>query len=78
MPFVLIGLRRVADERVTARLVRRYSFMALLSVLGLVFSGVFLAKSLVGNWQALYGTSYGLSLSVKLYLFLLIAHARGE
>ncbi len=72
MPVLLIALKGVEDTRVATSLVRRYSSMALFSVVALVFSGVFISKSMLGNWQALYSTSYGLSLSVKVYFLLLI------
>lgn len=72
MPFLLIALKCARDDRLAATLVRRFSWMAIFSVSALVLSGLSLASSLVGSWQALYGTSYGLSLTVKLYFLLLI------
>ncbi len=72
MPFFLIAMKQVENAPSAATIVRRFSSMASISVLALVLSGVALSMSLVGDWKALYATSYGLSLSAKLYLFSLI------
>ena len=51
---------------------RRYSSMALFSVVVLVLAGVYLAWSYVGTWNGLYGTSYGVLLMAKIYLLLVM------
>ena len=51
---------------------RRYSSMALFSVLLLVLAGVVLAWFYVGTWHALYGTGYGVLLLAKIYFLLLM------
>jgi copper resistance protein D len=72
MPFLLISLAR-SDEVEEARVMaRRYSSMALLSVIGLVLAGVYLALFYVGTWNGLYGTNYGVLLLAKIYLLLIM------
>ena len=51
---------------------RRYSSMAMLSVVVLVLAGIYMAWFYVGTWNGLYGTSYGVLLLAKIYLLLLM------
>lgn len=70
LPFLLLGLH-VQRERATQwYLTRRFSQLALISVLVLVFSGVCMSLSYVGSWHALIGTSYGLMLLAKIAMLL--------
>jgi len=49
--------------------VNRFSILGMISVATLMVSGLFHACLLVGSWQALVGSDYGLLLSLKLVLF---------
>ncbi len=70
LPFLLLGLH-VQRERATQwYLTRRFSQLALASVIVLVFSGVCMSLSYVGSWHALLGTSYGLMLLAKVAMLL--------
>ena len=71
MPFLLIALRRTDPGELAVKIVRRFSSMAIASVLMLVLAGIGMAWFYVGSWQGLYGTSYGALLSAKIYLLLL-------
>ena len=51
---------------------RRYSSMAILSVVVLVLAGIYMAWFYVGTWNGLYGTSYGVLLLAKIYLLLVM------
>ena len=51
---------------------RRYSTMAVFSVVLLVLAGLCLAWFYVGTWNGLYGTSYGVLLMAKIYLLLVM------
>jgi putative copper resistance protein D len=51
---------------------RRYSSMAILSVVVLVLAGIYMAWFYVGTWIGLYGTSYGVLLLAKIYLLLVM------
>ena len=65
LPFLLMGLH-VSRERATQwYLTQRFSQLALISVVVLVASGVWMSLSYVGSWRALIGTAYGLMLLAK-------------
>ena len=65
LPFLLMGLH-VSRERATQwYLTQRFSQLALISVVVLVASGVWMSLSYVGSWGALIGTAYGLMLLAK-------------
>jgi putative copper resistance protein D len=49
--------------------IRRFSILGMVSVATLTLSGLFNAWLLVGSWQGLVVTDYGLLLSIKLVLF---------
>jgi putative copper resistance protein D len=68
LPFLLLGLYVQKDKAVQWYLTQRFSRLALISVIVLVVSGVFLSLSYVGSWHALIGTSYGLMLLAKVVM----------
>jgi putative copper resistance protein D len=68
----LISLGRCESVQPAQSMVRRYSSMAILSVLVLVLAGTFMAWFYVGTWKGLYGTSYGVLLLAKIYLLLVM------
>jgi copper resistance protein D len=72
MPFLLISLGRCESVQPAQSMVRRYSSLAILSVLVLVLAGTFMAWFYVGTWNGLYGTSYGVLLLAKIYLLLVM------
>ena len=72
MPFLLVTLRGSQQGQGLHALVRRFSNMTLVSVAVLVVAGIGMAYFYVGSWNGLYGTSYGLMLTTKIYLFLLM------
>ena len=72
MPFLLLSLGRAESVDEARSMAGRYSSMALLSVIVLVIAGICMAWFYVGNWSGLYGTSYGVLLSAKIYLLLVM------
>lgn len=66
LPFLLVGLYISRDRATQWYLTRRFSQLALASVIILVFSGVCMSVSYVGSIHALIGTSYGLMLLAKI------------
>jgi copper resistance protein D len=72
MPFLLVSLARADSVQEARVMARRYSSMALFSVVFLVLAGVYLAWSYVGTWNGLYGTNYGVLLMAKIYLLLVM------
>jgi len=70
LPFLLLGLYRNPDRTVQWYLTRRFSRLALVSVIVLVASGFCMSLSYVGSLHALVGTSYGLMLMAKVAMLL--------
>lgn len=66
LPFLLVGLYVNGDSTTQWYLTRRFSRIALISVIVIVISGLFMSISYVGSWTALIGTSYGLMLLAKI------------
>jgi putative copper resistance protein D len=66
LPFLLLGLYVNRDKAAQWYLTRRFSQMALASVVILVLSGFFMSLSYVASWHALIGTAYGLMLLAKI------------
>jgi copper resistance protein D len=72
MPFLLTSLGRAETVEEARAMARRYSTMAVVSVVVLVLAGVCMAWFYVGSWNGLYGTSYGVLLLAKIYLLLIM------
>ena len=72
MPFLLFTLKWTDDTAVAQRLVRRFSWMALVAAVLLIGAGLGMAWFYVGSPSGLYGTAYGVMVMVKVYLLLLI------
>lgn len=70
LPFLLLALYINRDRATQWYLTRRFSQLALASVVVLVFSGVCMSLSYVGSIDALVGTSYGLMLLAKITMLL--------
>jgi copper resistance protein D len=66
LPFLLVGLHVKRDPAVQWYLTRRFSRIALISVIIIVVSGLFMSFSYIGSWGGLIGTSYGLMLLAKI------------
>ncbi|HYY89117.1 MAG TPA: CopD family protein, partial [Chloroflexota bacterium] len=61
-----------SGERVLAQAVTRFSNLALIAVGAIVVTGVFQAWLEVGSWEGLVQTAYGLSVTTKVGLLLLM------
>ncbi len=72
MPFLLLALPRAAKIDRAQEMARRFSTMAIASVLVLVLAGVVMAYFYVASWKGLYGTSYGVLLLAKIYLLIVV------
>ena len=71
MPCLLIVMRHTQDAGRLHALVRRFSTSAIAGVSLLVAAGIAMSVFYAGSWNALYGTSYGLMVMAKAYLFAL-------
>jgi putative copper resistance protein D len=70
LPFLLLALRASRERATQWYLTRRFSQLALISVVVLVFSGVGMSLKYVGSFHGLIGTSYGLMLLAKIAMLL--------
>ncbi len=71
LPQLWLGIRASYSAR-QSRIARRFSRFALLSVLALFGSGIAMTLRYIDSPAALYGTSYGVMLAVKLLFFLVL------
>jgi putative copper resistance protein D len=71
LPQLWISLRAPATETQPA-IAKRFSRLALLSVLALLGSGVAMALRYIDSPNAIYGTAYGLMLGAKVLFFLVL------
>ncbi len=72
LPYFLIALdqcRKVANWRLIGR---RYSLMSMASVTAIAASGLVMAAGYIGSVEAIYGTAYGIMVSTKVLLFLML------
>lgn len=70
LPFLLVALYVNREGATQWHLTRRFSQLALVSVIVLVSSGVCMSVAYVGSFDALVGTSYGLMLLAKIAMLL--------
>ena len=68
LPYLLLSIRKMPDGDEKARVLSRYSRIALLGVGVLVASGVATAVHYIDSPDALYGTAYGVMLLAKVVL----------
>jgi len=69
LPYLLFVTKNAIDLDVLARVCRRFSRLAQISVALLFAAGLGLSIWYVGSWDAIYGTAYGLMVSTKLIFF---------
>jgi copper resistance protein D len=72
MPFLLVSLRVVQDSESARFMARRFSSMAVVSVVGLIAAGLGLSYFYVASWPPLYGTAYGFMVLTKLALLIVL------
>ena len=72
LPYLLLTLREQAPRDKLLQVARRFSRLSLWSVALLFAGGVGLSFYYVGSPAAIYGTNYGLMVSAKVILFLLV------
>jgi len=69
LPHLLISLKQVSTSRMKREICIRFSRLAMVSVVALVAAGIGLAKFYVGTWDATFGTTYGIMVVGKVFLF---------
>lgn len=77
LPYFLIALNqchKAADWRLVGR---RYSLMSMSSVAAIVVGGIVMAIGYIGSIEAIYGTAYGVMVSTKALLLLMLLAVGG-
>ena len=69
LPHLLISLKGTSTPRMKREICMKFSRLAMLSVMALVAAGIGLAKFYVGSWDATFGTTYGIMVVGKVFLF---------
>ena len=69
IPYLLIALADCRDGLAWRRVGRRFSQLAMVSVLLLFGAGLAMSVAFIGSWAALYGTAYGIMVLAKVALF---------
>jgi putative copper resistance protein D len=72
LPYLLLALKNEPDSHARERIAANFSQLALISVAALFAGGAGLALAYVGSWSALYNTTYGAMVGVKIILFALL------
>jgi copper transport protein len=69
---IVVDASRGTGDRVLARAVQRFSNLALLAVVVIGVTGTFQAWLEVGSWEGLVQSAYGVSVSIKIALLLVM------
>ncbi|MGJ5092796.1 copper resistance D family protein [Bradyrhizobium oligotrophicum] len=72
LPYFLMalhGCKANDDQRLIGR---RYSLMSMVSVAAIVLGGIVMAIAYLGSFEAIYGTAYGVMMSAKVAMLLML------
>jgi copper resistance protein D len=72
LPYLLLSAKRTIDREAKFQIMRNFSRQAQVSVAVLFLAGLAMSLVYVGSWSAMYGTSYGVMLSAKVAMFLVL------
>jgi copper resistance protein D len=72
LPFLILSLFRARDGQTRWYLTERFSRVALISVAVLIFSGLGLSIAFIGSWRAVLGTTYGVMVTAKASMLLVL------
>jgi putative copper resistance protein D len=72
LPYFLIALNGCRDGKDRSHVAQRYSAMSMVAVIGLVLGGCIMAVAYLGSFEAIYGTAYGVMVSAKVVLLLIL------
>ncbi len=71
LPYLLLAVKKISDADAKAKIVRRFSRMAQISVALLVLAGVGMSWVYIGSLPAIYGTAYAVMVMTKVVLLFL-------
>ena len=72
IPCFLLALHRIRDAGLWRLASERFSRMSMAGVACILVSGVAMGLLYIGDWQGLYGTAFGVMVSAKVVLFLML------
>ncbi len=72
IPSFLLALARVRDGAAFRLIGSRFSRMSMAGVACILVSGVTMSVLYVGDWQGFYGTAFGVMVSAKIAMFLML------
>jgi len=72
LPYLLLSAKRTADPESKIQITRNFSRLAQVSVAVLFLAGFGMSWVYVGSWNAMYGTAYGVMLSAKIVMFVVL------
>ncbi len=72
LPYFLIALNRCYKADNWRLIGRRYSLMSMASVTAIAAGGIAMAIGYIGSAEAIYGTAYGIMVSTKVLLFMML------
>jgi putative copper resistance protein D len=70
LPFLLLAMKKLPDGPSKATIMRRFSWLAQISVALLIAAGLGMSWVYVGSIEAIYGTAYGVMVSTKVILLM--------
>jgi len=72
IPYFLVALNGIKGGKAWRRVGKRFSLMSMVAVAMLFSAGLFMAVPYIGSIAALYGTAYGVMVSTKFILLLVL------
>nr|WP_294507916.1 CopD family protein [uncultured Rhodopila sp.] len=72
IPCFLLALSRIRDGKQWRAVSARFSRMSMLGVACILVSGLAMSLSYIGDWQGVYGTAFGVMVSAKVVMFLML------
>lgn len=72
LPYLLLSAKRTPDLTAKNSILQNFSRLAQVSVAILFLAGLVMSLFYVGAWEAMWGTAYGVMLSAKVALFLVL------
>ncbi|MGJ5067742.1 copper resistance D family protein [Bradyrhizobium oligotrophicum] len=72
LPYFLMALHGCKADDDQRLIGRRYSLMSMVSVAAIVLGGIVMAIAYLGSFEAIYGTAYGVMMSAKVAMLLML------
>src|SRR5262249_55718004 len=70
MPYFIYAMARTSDGEAWRQVGRPFSLISMAAVASIAFAGLAMGWIYIGEWDAIYGTAYGVMTATKAILFL--------